>query len=455
MRLMVKSALVGVLAGISVVGGVVLSGCAAKPEARVAPMSDADRALAIETFDYVWTTIRDKHFDPTLNGVDWEAVRTEFRPKVEAAVTASEARDLTNAAIERLGQSHFGIIAEDAYEAVSGGSDESEEGSASGDGDSGLAVRLVGDEAVITHVEEGSAGAQAGVKPGWKIISVNGKQISTLISDTRKAYAGQVKERGMVSMALTRTVSGAIGDRRTLECAAEGGRRVKADIVLGAPTGKKTEFGNLPPMYVNYGFKRLDSGVGYTRLSVFFDAPTILPWFEQSVKSVVESRAPGMIIDLRGNIGGIGGMAMAMGGWLVSEPDQKLGTMITRQFPLKFVLNPRVGGYRGPVAILVDEASMSTSEIMAGGLRAIGRARVFGVRTPGMALPSIIERLPTGDGFQYATANYISADDVTLEGHGVLPDEVVEPDPAALLQGRDAVIEAAERWILAQNFPGS
>jgi carboxyl-terminal processing protease len=65
-------------------------------------------------------------------------------------------------------------------------------------------------------------------------------------------------------------------------------------------------------------------------------------------------------------------------------------------------------------------------------------------------LPSIIERLPNGDGFQYAFANYVSESGAALEGNGVEPDVEVIPTREALLAGRDPALEAAVEWILAQ-----
>ena len=75
------------------------------------------------------------------------------------------------------------------------------------------------------------------------------------------------------------------------------------------------------------------------------------------------------------------------------------------------------------------------------------RARVFGVKTPGAALPSTIEVLPNGDRFQYAFANYISANGKPLEGLGVEPDVEIPLTRRALLDGRDPAIEAALSWI--------
>src|SRR5262249_33546338 len=109
--------------------------------------------------------------------------------------------------------------------------------------------------------------------------------------------------------------------------------------------------------------------------------------------------------------------------------------------------------FLGPLAVLVDGCSASTSEIFAGGLQGLKRARVFGTRTAGAALPSLIELLPNGDRFQFAIANYVSVDGKVLEGAGVQPDQEVKPDRKALLSGCDPVVEAARQWIKTQAKP--
>ena len=121
--------------------------------------------------------------------------------------------------------------------------------------------------------------------------------------------------------------------------------------------------------------------------------------------------------------------------------------MISRDMELNFGIYPQATQFEGPLAILIDGASASTSEIMAAGLKDLGRARLFGTNTAGAALPSTFVRLPNGDGFQYAVANYVSAAGGVIEGTGVAPDEVVEPDRQSLLRGVDPVIEAAQNWI--------
>jgi carboxyl-terminal processing protease len=161
----------------------------------------------------------------------------------------------------------------------------------------------------------------------------------------------------------------------------------------------------------------------------------------------------GLIIDLRGNPGGIGGMAMGLAGFLVDKSGQKLGTMYMRDTTLNFAVIPRAEVFKGPVAVLVDGSSASTSEIFAGGLKDLGRARIFGTPSAAAALPSIIEKLPNGDGFQYAMANYISDGGKALEGNGVIPDQEVSLTRKALLEGHDPVVDAALEWIKKQRGP--
>jgi carboxyl-terminal processing protease len=158
-----------------------------------------------------------------------------------------------------------------------------------------------------------------------------------------------------------------------------------------------------------------------------------------------------MVIDLRGNPGGIGAMAMGMAGWLVKQSGERLGVMYMRGATLNFFINPRAEAFEGPVAVLVDGSSASTSEIFAGGLKDLGRARIFGTRTAAAALPSVITRLPNGDGFQYAVANYISQGGKPLEGNGLVPDVEVKLTREALLAGHDTVVDAALDWIRKQK----
>jgi carboxyl-terminal processing protease len=420
------------------------------PPAPVAPpeVIPPERARDVASFDHVWTTIHDRHFDPTFGGLDWKAVRAELRPKVLAAKNSDEARAVLQELIGRLKLTHFAIMPARPETDADAASDKADDGH----GSVGIEIRPLGADIVVTAVVAGGPAAKAGVKPGWIVESVGGKEVKKVLAPVRADHEGSsllpLEEVGTVLGGLVGKVGG------TVEVTFRDGRGKAQKKKLGrvAAAGTVTQFGHMPPLAVEYEAKRVGpkGAVAYVRLSLFFDPARILPLWQKDVAALGDTK--GLVLDLRGNPGGLGGMAMGMSGWLVKDV-ATLGVMKSRESDLKFVVNPQATPYAGPVAILVDELSASTSEILAAGLQDLGRARVFGRRTPGAALPSQVEQLPSGDFFQYAVATYVSSGGRTLEGNGVVPDETVALDRKTLLAGKDAVLDAALRWIATQEKP--
>jgi carboxyl-terminal processing protease len=343
--------------------------------------------------------------------------------------------------LSRLGQTHFGIIQHDLHASLGAGG--------GGSNVTGIDLRILAGRAVVTEVVSGWPAEAAGVRPGWILTRIDEQEVEPLIQAVRKSAGipGNLLELALTSR-LLRSLSGAPGSTVHAAFLDAQDKPVELDIPLAAPPGEISKFGNLPPMPVFYEEKQLDD-VTYFRFNAFLDPERVIPAFGSSIERC--GRCGGMIVDLRGNGGGIGVMAMGMAGFLISEPDQRLGTMYERGLDLKFAVNPRSPSFRGPVAILMDGLSASTSEIFAGGLQDLGRARIFGTRSAAAALPSMIEWLPNGDGFQHAIANYISESGRVLEGNGVIPDTVVELKRENLLEGVDPVLEAALSWIKTQK----
>jgi carboxyl-terminal processing protease len=147
-------------------------------------------------------------------------------------------------------------------------------------------------------------------------------------------------------------------------------------------------------------------------------------------------------------------MMMGVAGHFMDEP-RTLGIMRSGGEEMRFVANPRratdtgvsVAPFAGDVAVLVDGLSASTSEMFAAAMQALGRARLFGERTAGQALPAMATRLPSGDVLMHVVADFVAPDGRAIEGHGVTPDEVVPLTEADLVAGRDAPLEAAIRWL--------
>ena len=416
-------------------GLALMPGLVAAPPAG---MDEAARARHLASFDQVALTVAERHWDPTLGGVDWAAAKAELRPRVERAASAEEAREAMRALLGRLKQSHFGIVPAEVYSDL-------QAGGSGGGATPGLTLRLLGNEAVVMAVEPGSSAEQAGVKPGWALLKAGDKAVPERGRKLAEVMKDSTQQELVVSRGLEGMLSGPAG--QTVEATFDTGQGTRTlTLERRPPRGKLAGMGNMPsiPFWVEH--RTLPGPVAYLTFNAWMEAETVAKAF-QAALAEAGPEAKGFILDLRGNPGGIGGMAMGAAGWFTAQSGLKLGTMSLRGANLNFVVFPRPNPFTKPLAILVDGGSASTSEIFAGGMQDLGRARIFGGRTAGAALPSVFARLPNGDGFQYAIATYASQGGQVLEARGVIPDEPVTPTRAELLAGRDPVLERALAWI--------
>jgi len=406
-----------------------------------AALTPEQRQLNIRSFEYVWSAIRDKHWQSKPGGLDWQAIHNEFRPRIEAADSMGAARSVLNQMLERLHQTHFGIVPGELYSNV--------DAAHGGDTATGVDVRVVGAQVLVTSVEPDSSVFREGVRPGWEIVKIARIDLAPVVAKLNEVYASSTLRDLMLRRAVLARLEDAAGSA-PVEFVDGDGKHVSKKLALSQPKGDRVQFGYLNPMRVWFNSSRVgDGNIGYVMFNVFLDAQRLMTSFGDAVESC--EKCEGFIVDLRGNPGGIGIMAMGMAGWFIAQPDQKLGTLYLRDTTLNFVVNPRLMTFAGPLAILVDGTSASTSEIMAEGLKDLGRARIFGTRTAAAALPSLFEKLPNGDGFQYAIANYISEGGKPLEGLGVTPDVETPLTRQALLAGKDPALDAAVEWIESQK----
>jgi carboxyl-terminal processing protease len=414
----------------------VAAACAAQTTATT------ERQLNLDSFEKVWKTVRDRHWDPKMNGVDWRAVHDELRPKAEAAKTTGEAREIMSAMLDRLNQTHFGIIPGDVYQDLGAGG-------GGGPASPGIDVRVLDGRAVVTLVESGSPASSKKILPGWEIVKIDGVDLVPALERIRERFASSTLLDLRLVRAVTGRLQGPSGSTVRLDLLDASDKPVSVEVERGRPRGKLVSFGNLPAVHIWTEWRKPRPDIGYVSFNMFLDAELISNTIQQAVEGCRDCK--GFVIDLRGNPGGIGGLATGVAGWFATQSGLQLGTMYMRDTTLKFPVFQRPAPFTGPLAVLVDGCSGSTAEILAGGLKDIHRARIIGTRSAGAALPSVFERLPNGDGFQYAVANYISQGGKPLEGIGVTPDEEVRLTRRGLLEGQDAVLSAALDWIAKQK----
>ena len=407
----------------------------------------AQVALGIETFDAAWTIVRDTHFDKTMRGLDWDAVRAELKPRAASAGSSSELRAVIREMLGRLELSHFALIPSGGEASAHSGGDVSDSG-----GDPGIDVRLLGRDLIVTSTDR--AGSSV-VRPGWRITRIGSKSVSDLLRALPEvAPGGSDRHQQVEAWRIAQTyLRGPAGSKIDVTFEKGDGTTVQLPLLRQLEQGTAVTVGNLPTMYVRVDKRKettpAGAAVGVIRFNVWMAA--VDAQFQQAIDEF--RHADGIIIDLRGNPGGLAAMLMGISGHFVAER-KPLGVMKTRDREFRFAANPRlvnasgerVVPFAGPVAILVDAMSGSASECFAGGMQSIGRARVFGQTSMGQALPALFDRLPNGDVLIHAYGDFVTADGTRLEGRGVIPDEPVRLNRDDLLTGHDRTLKAALAW---------
>jgi len=391
--------------------------------------------LREKTFKTVWETVNEAYYDATFGGVDWAAMQEKYRARLPGTVDNEALRRLLQAMLGELRRSHFAIMPRET--AVFTPAERVRIGT------TGVELAYVEDLAAVDTVKEGSAAARAGLHPGDAILRIDGLDLGVLSGHLTEAGFSPARRGLYVTQLASGRLRGAVGSNVELEIRGADGAERKVSVTCEANEGPWSEpMGNFPSLPVQCTARHEASGIAYLHFNVFA-RPAM-----KDIRGLLVSMPAdgGLVFDLRGNPGGISIMASGISGWL-SDHVFLLGTMHLRQGHIGFTVSPQERAFLGPVAVLIDSGSASTSEIMAAGLQEAGRVRVFGEDSPGAALPSLVKALPTGDLLQYAIADLQTPGGVMIEGRGVVPDEPVKRTLADLAAGHDPVLQAAQHWL--------
>jgi carboxyl-terminal processing protease len=404
----------------------------------------ADTFKAAETFDAVWTIVRDSHFDPSFDRASWDRVNAELRPKAIEAKTPGDFRKVLSDMLGRLGLSHFAVIP---------GTPDNPSQYVDLSGQPGFDVRLLGRQLVVITVDHESGAAAVGVKPGWIVSSINGTAVSSFLDPIADSAPPRIAQLEAWRAAIMR-LRGPSSEAVNLTFVDGSGAEVKKAVTRRPERGEPVTVGTLPTMFVRTTSSLKTTPAGGKAGVIGFNVWMTAVDREFQIAMDRFRGADGIVIDLRGNPGGLAAMIMGLAGHFLPER-ATLGVMKTKQSELRFNANPRlvnaagerVEPYDGPLAILVDGLTGSASECFTGGMQSIGRARVFGQTSMGQALPALFDRLPNGDVLIHAWGDFVTGTGIRIEGRGVIPDESVDVTRESLLAGHDAALERALQWI--------
>jgi len=426
-----------------------------------------------DAFDHMNSQLASDYAFSDWKALDWQALHDHFAPRFETAEKAGDQNAYYLALREyvyTLPDGHFGLYGDDLglrKAAVGGGF--------------GLNIKQLEDgRVIVSQVFEGGPAQQAGVVWGAEILTWNAipvdsalQQVSITWFDyplaTREGQNIQKQNlltRAPVDTSVTLTFKNP-GSENVLQASLTAVDDEMAWFYQSQQMGlaMKVENGKRAIADKAVEASILPSGYGYLKIN--YEAPLMsminpVGVVRSAVVEFIDKDVPGVVIDVRRNLGGYDSMAPLMMAYFctqpmfyeqVAYPDEKTNEL-SRVMDL--VLEPSTPVYTGPVAMLIDNFSVSTGEGFPMIMQRLKRGPVIGFYGTygsfGMSGSSI--KLP-GD-YIVAYANGASLDqngmiqldsDSLLQG-GVLPDMRVPVTEEMLrainIEGRDVLLETAQ-----------
>jgi carboxyl-terminal processing protease len=388
----------------------------------------ATREGRLRVFDEVWEQVRERYFDPALQGVDWHEAREVWRPRAAEAVSEVE----LYAAMRRM----LGLLRDPHTRVFAPG--ESTDWRVLRYVSVGVSLRELGGEIVVTDVERESDAARAGVRAGDAVLSVDGEPSSSLVA-RRLADTNAGDSATARLVAVTRLFDGPRDTTVAVTFRRAGEKRERSATLRRVPHTRMPSF----------DVRRASGGVRLVLFNIF--TPEVAAQFARALGDELKD-ARALVIDLRDNGGGEA-EAMADLASTLLPAGLSLGRFTNREGRVQlepFTRNALLSSadsferFRGRVVILTNARTASAAEVFAASLREAGRATVIGETTCGCVL-GIRRRhqLPDGGILDISEMDYHTASGARLEGRGLSPDEQITPTREDLRRGRDRAVELA------------
>ena len=386
----------------------------------------------IRAFDFVWATINEHYYEPSLNGVDWKAVRERFRPMALAAANDDEFWDLLDRMTGELKDAHTRV--ESPKSVALRVKDETVT--------LGFTFSPIEGKLVVTAVNAETDAWWAGVRPGMAVVAIAGEPANAAYERARATTRMDSTDRSRHARVLRKLLTGEPGTKASFTFERADGTRIEATLARKRISARPAESHRILPS--GYGYLR------FTQWTVGVTADVL-----QGLEAL--KAAPGIVIDLRGNPGGSAHAVNLLLDRFFAHRTE-LGTVTTRTgqpvalffgaveiIKLKTSVAGNKDAYKGPVVILVNSGSASASELFSSTMQAAGRATIVGQPSCGCLLGFLgYARVPGGADLAYSEVGFRLPNGKHIEGVGVIPDVPVPLTAHDLQLNRDRALEEAQ-----------
>jgi len=400
-----------------------------------------------EAFNSLVDLLKKEYAFTEYKGIDWEAKRTEFLPRFEAAAEDEDSRDYQRALRDfswSIPDGHVSgpFIREDFQQDIAGGL--------------GIAIRETEEGPVIVNfVTEGSPAEAAGIELGTEIVAIDGVPIADVISNAvahsapfstnhfKRLQQMRYAVRFPIETEVELTWIDAEGEEvtETMKVISE------YDSFSFSSFARGTTGFEIPVAYElleadEYG----ENDYGYVKIDSFSDNSvlTVQLW-ERMIRTLNRYAVNGLIIDMRQNGGGSGFLADQMAAYFFHEPhvlgnagyydEDRGGFYFNPDGEDRYYLPAEDLRYDGEVAVIVGPFCLSACEFFSYDMTINDRAHIIGHYPTGGLGGSIKSiKMPDDEYFTFTIGRAVDPDgEIHIEGIGVVPTVLVPVTRETLL----------------------
>ncbi|MBB3112947.1 carboxyl-terminal processing protease [Paenibacillus phyllosphaerae] len=265
----------------------------------------------------------------------------------------------------------------------------------------GVEVREEDKQFIIDTVIEGAPAEKAGIKAGDTIVAVDDQAAA-----------------GMESDKLLGLVRGEEGTEVTLTLL-RAGEELKITV----------ERGSVPVKTVSYEMR--EDGVGEITITRFADKTG--EEFDEAMKALQEKGMKALLLDLRGNPGGLLDPTIHIANWFVPKGKTIVQVVSKDEKSVVTHKSEQKKAWTLPISVLVDSHSASSSEVLTAALKDTAGATVVGEKTYGKGIVQQFRQLKDGSVLKLTKAQWRSPNGQWIHKKGIEPTNPVSPPSYALL----------------------
>ena len=314
-------------------------------------------------FDNVWEEIRDNYYDPDLNDQNWERWKSRYHGKIKTDEDAKVAIDTMLASLD------------DPYSRFLTRAEYSDQNTSINSKITGIGVNIatIAGKIHIINVIEGTPAQSANLLPNDIIVAIDGKDVSGMpLSDVANLVRGP--ENSIVELTILRN-----NDKLVKKVVR---KEIKIKTVRSS----------------------VDKNIGYIKINTFIGSTTPNEFLDALEKT---KDTEGLIIDLRGNTGGLLPNAIFIANLFI--PEGKIVSIVGRGgYKYDILAQNTEFGVKKPLVVLIDGASASASEILSGALKDYHKAKLIGTRTYGKGMVQKIIPMQNETGLNLTIAKYLT-----------------------------------------------